>query len=122
MSLLTVPIPDNTYQVGSAPISAQAVPAGAVQMVCTFATVNWTNPLAALHIALEVSRNNQATWTGGGESTTACGSDGLFHNRSGGVLSTISSEFTWPSGVTHLRGTVTISGAAIHTNGTVVVN
>ena len=122
MSRLTVLIPDNTYPVGSAPISAQAVPAGAVQMVCTFATVNWTNPLSTLQIALEISVDNQATWVGGGASTMSCGADGLFHGRGGVVLSSVMAQFSWPDGVTHLRGTVTVGGAAIHTNGTVVVN
>ena len=122
MSLLTVVIPDNTYQIVTSPISAQAVPTGAVQMVCTFATVNWTNPLSQLKIALDISLDNQATWVGGGASTMSCGADGLFHGRGGVVLSSVMAQFSWPDGVTHLRGTVTVSGAAIHTDGTVVIN
>lgn len=122
MSLLTITIPTATYNVGSATIPTSTVPAGATSMDVLFNVTNWTNPDSRLTIALEISLDNQATWVGGGSSMTHCGADGTFRGKNGEVLTSILASFSWPSGVTHLRGTLTITGASINTGGTVTVN
>lgn len=122
MALLTITIPTSTYAVGSASIPESAVPAGSTELVVTFNVTNWTNPASQLTISMELSTDGKASWVGGGASSTQCGADGTFRGKDGTVLTTIAAKWSWPAGVTHVRGAVSIAGASINTGGTVVVN
>lgn len=122
MALLTFTIPSNTYNIGSQPIAAAPVPVGAKQLLLILDAVNWTNPLSILDIAMEFSLDNQASWLPGGRAPLQCGADGTFRGPRGTILTEARASFSWPTGVTHARGTVTITGASIQTGGTVEIN
>ena len=109
---LVVNIPNGNYQVGTSQIAQATVPAGATKMQIAIDTSQWTNPIQILTISLDQSSNNGATWAGGG-SWTATGDN---------LPPTVTSTFQWPPSVTHLRGTVTVSGATIHLSGTITVS
>ena len=108
---LVVNIPNGNYQVGTASIAQSAVPAGATQLVIAIDTSQWTNPVQRLTISLEQSQNGGATWAGGG-SWSAVGDN---------LPATVMATFQWAPTVTHLRGTIAVSGAAIHCSGTITV-
>lgn len=122
MALLTITIPLNLYNVGSQPIASSPVPVGAVEMMITLATAAWINPVAMMDIAMEFSLDNESTWLPGGRAPMQCRPDGTFRGPGGTILTETKARFSWPSGVTHARGTVTITGASITTGGTVDIN
>jgi hypothetical protein len=122
MALLTFPIPSNTYNIGSQTIASSPVPVGATQLLLIMDAANWTNPLSILDIAMELSLDNGVTWQPGGRAPMQCRPDGTFRGPAGTILTEAKSSFSWPAGVTHARGTVTIRGASIQTGGTVEVN
>lgn len=122
MSLVTIPIPAKTYNVGSVQIPPTAVPAGSSSMTIVLDVTQWTNPASVLSVAMEMSTDGGVTWVGGGAFTTHPNANGQFPGKSGAPLSTIMSFWSWPSSVTHLRGTVTITGTPIQTSGTITVN
>lgn len=122
MSLLTFPIPSNTYNIGSQNVASSPVPVGARQLLLIMDAVNWTNPLSILDIAMEFSLDNQVTWLPGGRAPMQCRADGTFRGPGGTILTEARASFSWPDGVTHARGTVSISGASIQTGGTVEIN
>jgi len=118
---LTVTIPANTYQVGSTAIAPTAVPTGASSLTITLDAMNWTNPLSRLDLAMEMSTDGGVTWIGGGAFGMQPNAQGQFVAKTT-IVTTVRAFFPWPATITHLRGTLTISGAAIQTSGTVIVN
>lgn len=109
---LVVTIPNGNYKVGSSSMAQSVVPPGSSQLTLALDTSQWTNPVQQLTISLEQSQDGGATWAGGG-SWTAVGD---------ALPNPVVSAFQWEPTVTHLRGTITITGAAIHTNGTITVS
>jgi len=122
MALQTFPIPTRNYNQGSSPIDVAPVPAGAVALKLTLDVTNWTDPLTIVDIAMEFSLDNQVTWLPGGRAPLQSRPDGTFRGTHGNILTEVTSWFCWPTGVTHARGTVSVSGANVRTGGTVEVN
>ena len=122
MALLTVTIPTRTYQVGSANIASSAVPVSAEEMVLTLDVTSWTNPAIVVDVAMEMSLDGGATWVPAGRAPLQSRADGTWKDYRGNVITAVSATFGWPSGVTHVRGEVIVSGANVRTGGTVVVN
>jgi hypothetical protein len=120
---LIIAIPVVSRPVGNTAIPSTAVPTGAISMTVDLDFTAWTNPVATLTIALERSEDGGVTWVpAGGLFGLHPNASGQFVGRSGQVLTHGGVFVTWPPNTTHLRGTVTISGASIVTGGTVTVN
>ena len=116
MALLTITIPTRNYNQGSSSIAPSAVPAGAVELVLTLDVTNWTN------VAMELSLDGGATWAPAGRAPLQSRADGTWKDYRGNVITEATATFGWPSGVTHVRGAVIVSGANVRTGGTVTVN
>lgn len=115
-----ISIPNRNYQTGAASIAESPVTVGSSTLKATLDVTQWTNPASVLSVVMEMSEDDGATWVGGGAFTAQCEADGTFR-RKGVVLTEIGATFQWPPTVNRLRGTITISGAAIRTSGTVEV-
>lgn len=117
----TVTIPTATYTTGMAPIASTKILGGVQSATITLDVSAWTNPLARLTLRLEKSEDGGTTWTGGGVPFEDVGpnSAGVFPGKDGLPRTSIAGFFTWPTTVTHMRGTVQMTGGTIRTGGSV---
>jgi hypothetical protein len=119
-----ITIPLATYGTGSVPIASTLIPGSVTSVTVTLDVGVWTNPLARLTLRLEKSEDGGKTWTGGGVPFEDVGpnSAGVFLGKNGLPRTIIVGFFTWPSTVTHVRGTLQIAGGTIRTVGSVEIN
>jgi hypothetical protein len=122
MALRTIDIPTRNYTQGSSSIAASSIVAGAKTLEISLDVTNWTNKLTVIDIAMEFSLDNQATWQPGGRAPLQSRADGTFRDYRGNILTVVKAKFSWPEGVTHARGNVSINGSNVRTGGTVEIS
>jgi len=121
MALKTFLIPTKTYQPGVQTIPGSAVPPESTRMTLTLDVTNWSVPTVVVDVAMELSQDGGVSWRPGGRAPLQCRSDGTFRSPIGEILTQVTAQFSWPSGVTHARGTVVITGNSVRTGGTVEI-
>lgn len=109
------------YQPGEYTFPASNIPLGISQATLSLNRTDWTNPASKVNFKFERSQDNGVTWLPAG-SFTAEG--GVLIGRDGQVATASSATFDFPEPANQtrkVRGTLTVSGVAFKTDGTLIL-
>jgi len=108
------------YQPGTYNIPSTAIPVGVTKVTMTLNRTNWTNPASKVAFFFERSPDGGATWLFEGAFTAE---GGAVTGPDGTVATQTSATFSFPDPTNanrKVRGTLTVSGVAFKTDGSIV--
>lgn len=114
--MITVNIPNRTYQAGIISIPERSVPVGIASAKLTIEAATWDDPSISISVALELSQDGGLTWSPGGGGEAKGGTV----DRQGNRNATAWFKWSWPNPNNpdrKVRGAITVS-KAIKTGGT----
>lgn len=114
--MITVNIPNRTYQAGVIAIPERSIPVGIASAMLTIEAITWDDPDIFVSIDLELSQDNGNTWGPGG---AGYGKGGTV-DKEGSRNSTAWWKWSWPNPDNpnrKVRGSIVIN-RAIKTGGT----